>query len=309
MWERQGKFFDGIDGRAQCPVVDILNDGFWRIYFSHRDGNDHSYTSYIDVEEGNPENVLRSSEVPVISPGPRGSVDQAGAMATSIISNGASKYLYYIGWSQRLDVPYFNTTCVAVSSLEGSNWHKIGPILGPDIMDDGYSGTFYPVINHSKTRWTGIYLSCFEWVKIDGRIEPRYNLKRAESQDGTNWTKTGDTVIDIETEHGGASQMTVWYNHMKSMYQGWYSLRDAKNYRDNAEYSYRIRYAESFDLTKWEYEFMSLENCLYPTGDPNDWDGIMCCYPCVVTHENKLYMFYNGNGFGQTGIGYATWEL
>jgi len=35
----------------------------------------------------------------------------------------------------------------------------------------------------------------------------------------------------------------------------------------------------------------------------------MCCYPCVVTHENKLYMFYNGNGFGQTGIGYATWEL
>ena len=148
MWKRQGKFFDGIDGRAQCPVVDILNDGFWRIYFSHRDGNDHSYTSYIDVEEGNPENVLRSSEVPVLSPGPLGSVDQAGAMATSIISNGATKYLYYIGWSQRLDVPYFNTTCMSAASMEGNNWHKIGPILSPDRIDDGYSGTFYPIINH-----------------------------------------------------------------------------------------------------------------------------------------------------------------
>ena len=42
MWQRQGKFFNGIDGRAQCPVVDINNDGFWRIYFSHRDGNNHS---------------------------------------------------------------------------------------------------------------------------------------------------------------------------------------------------------------------------------------------------------------------------
>ena len=50
MWQRQGKFFNGIDGRAQCPVVDINNDGFWRIYFSHRDGNNHSYTSYIDID-------------------------------------------------------------------------------------------------------------------------------------------------------------------------------------------------------------------------------------------------------------------
>ena len=309
MWQRQGKFFDGIDGRAQCPVVDIDNDGFWRIYFSHRDSNNHSYTSYIDVEAGNPENILRNSEAPVLSPGPLGSVDQAGAMATSIITSNTAKYLYYIGWSQRLDVPYFNTTCMSASSIEGNNWYKVGPILSPDRIDDGYSGTFYPVVNHSKTRWTGIYLSCFEWVKIDGRIEPRYNLKRAESQDGTNWTKTGDTVIDIQSSQGGASQMTVWYNPMRGIYQGWYSMRNNRKYRDNHEYAYRIRYAESFDLINWEEYTMSMENCLYATGNTNDWDGIMCCYPCVIEYNKTLYMFYNGNGFGQTGIGYATWEL
>jgi hypothetical protein len=38
----------------------------------------------------------------------------------------------------------------------------------------------------------------------------------------------------------------------------------------------------------------------------SDWENIMVEYPHVIEYENKLYMFYNGNGFGKTGIGYAT---
>jgi hypothetical protein len=35
----------------------------------------------------------------------------------------------------------------------------------------------------------------------------------------------------------------------------------------------------------------------------------MICYPNVVQYRGTLYLFYNGNGFGQTGIGYATCKL
>ena len=38
-WQRQGVIYEGINSRAQVPVVDTNNDGFWRIYFSHRDLN------------------------------------------------------------------------------------------------------------------------------------------------------------------------------------------------------------------------------------------------------------------------------
>jgi hypothetical protein len=31
----------------------------------------------------------------------------------------------------------------------------------------------------------------------------------------------------------------------------------------------------------------------------------MVCYPFIIEDGNKLVMFYNGNDFGKTGIGYA----
>jgi hypothetical protein len=39
--------------------------------------------------------------------------------------------------------------------------------------------------------------------------------------------------------------------------------------------------------------------------NPKDWDYEMIEYPLVIQHKNNLVMFYNGNHFGQTGVGYA----
>ena len=34
----------------------------------------------------------------------------------------------------------------------------------------------------------------------------------------------------------------------------------------------------------------------------------MVCYPYVFEYNDKLYMLYNGNGYGKTGIGLAVLE-
>lgn len=40
-----------------------------------------------------------------------------------------------------------------------------------------------------------------------------------------------------------------------------------------------------------------------------NFDSEMCAYPFIVKKgDGGLLMFYNGNGFGKTGIGYATLE-
>ena len=40
------------------------------------------------------------------------------------------------------------------------------------------------------------------------------------------------------------------------------------------------------------------------------WDSEIITYPYVIRVGNQDLMFYNGNGFGATGFGYATatWE-
>jgi hypothetical protein len=38
------------------------------------------------------------------------------------------------------------------------------------------------------------------------------------------------------------------------------------------------------------------------------WDSEAIAYPYVIKVREKWYMFYNGNGFGKTGFGYAEYE-
>ena len=63
-----------------------------------------------------------------------------------------------------------------------------------------------------------------------------------------------------------------------------------------------LGYAESADGVEWQRrdELVGID-----VGE-DGWDSEMIAYPCVVVHGDREYMFYNGNGFGRSGFGYAT---
>ena len=44
------------------------------------------------------------------------------------------------------------------------------------------------------------------------------------------------------------------------------------------------------------------------TPSSQGWDNQMACYPCLFWHRERLWMSYNGNGYGATGFGLALWE-
>ena len=81
----------------------------------------------------------------------------------------------------------------------------------------------------------------------------------------------------------------------------WYAYRKALNYRTVKENAYRIGYAESKDGCSW----VRKDEQVGITVSDDGWDNMMMSYPNVIKYQNKKYMFYNGNGFGQTGFGYA----
>lgn len=84
----------------------------------------------------------------------------------------------------------------------------------------------------------------------------------------------------------------------------WYSVRNKTDYRKNIKNSYRIKKSTSNDGLSWIKE----DDVELDIDLNSSWDNIMVCYPFIVQKENKLIMFYNGNEFGKTGIGYAVKE-
>ena len=80
------------------------------------------------------------------------------------------------------------------------------------------------------------------------------------------------------------------------------------NYRQNEDInqSYRIVYAESLDGITWKR--LDDSSLSLDISRDSEWDNFMLEYPCVIDVKGKRYMFYNGNGFGETGFGYAVLE-
>jgi hypothetical protein len=46
----------------------------------------------------------------------------------------------------------------------------------------------------------------------------------------------------------------------------------------------------------------------FPGPGRSEWDSQMQAYPFVYRRERAWHMLYNGNGFGQSGIGHAVFS-
>jgi predicted GH43/DUF377 family glycosyl hydrolase len=295
MWEKQGLIFD--NHHSQVPVVDVY-DNFYRIYYSTRiEGK--SNPMFIDVDKNNPKLILKKSEKPMLNLGNPGSFDWAGIMPTEIITVGNKKFLYYIGWSLRVDVPYHNNLGLAISEDNGNTWVKFseGPVFSTSHKEPGYVGTANIIIEDGV--WRMWYLSCLKWINSDHGIEPTYDIKYATSINGIDWVPTGITCIPLEGNEGGISSSRVIKNG--DTYQMWYSIRNKLDYRNNVNNSYRIKKSISKDGINW----VKNNDIELDVSSKNDWENKMVCYPYIVDNGDELIMFYNGNNFGSTGIGYA----
>jgi hypothetical protein len=76
------------------------------------------------------------------------------------------------------------------------------------------------------------------------------------------------------------------------------------DYRTNRERSYRTGYAESQDGVSWE----RMDDAAGIDVSDEGWDSRMIEYPSVYDHGGRRHLLYNGNGFGESGIGHAVLE-
>ncbi|MDT0593855.1 hypothetical protein [Glaciecola petra] len=308
-WEKKGLVFktkaiqSWAQTHAQVPIVDTVDDKMWRIYYASRDDRGRSHTSFIEVEAGRPENILYIHNKPILELGQPGCFDDSGIMPTSILSLGEKKYLYYIGWMRRGSVPFQNAIGLAVSHDNGRTYQRVfaGPIIGQSAKEPFFTGTCC-VIKRDEN-FVAYYLSCVGWEKQNEYFEPLYNIKIARSKNAIDWELNSEIALDLQSEEGGLASASVLNNGNKMSM--WYSVRGKSDYRNNSKQAYRIEYAESSDGLNWVRD--ANNRVLHTSKDA--WDTNMLAYPNVIKYKGKLFMFYNGNGFGQSGFGYATANL
>lgn len=309
-WIKKGLIFS-VDNNAiwmkthaQVPTVDDIGNGRLRIFFSTRNADNISHIGFLEIDTKNPKQVLYVHDKPVLTPGKIGTFDDCGIMPSWVVNHKGEKYLYYVGWNVRNTVPYHNSIGLAKSCDGGLTFERYseGPILDRNYTEP-YFGTLGCILLEGSI-WRMWYLSCTKWVIFNGKPEPYYNIKYAESKDGIKWIQEGKVCIDFknEKECGIARSCVIKEGNI---YKMWYSYRNLENYRTDRMNSYRIGYAESKDGLKWERR----DGEAGIDVSENGWDSQMIEYPCVYEYKGTRYMFYNGNGFGRTGFGYAIMNI
>ncbi len=305
IWEKQRRIFvpDGavpwMRTHAALPVADLMNETTLRIYFAGRDDDGRSRIGWIDVDSDDPASILRIGSQPLLPLGERGTFDDSGMTPSCIVSDVHRKYFYYIGWNPQVTVSYRLAIGLAISEDGGQTFwrHSTGPLLDRDQNEPFFNTA--PCVLRESNRWRMWYVSCTGWHEVNGHPEPEYHVKYAESTDGLSWQRTGIVCVDYDATIQAIGR--PWVVYQGDRYVMWFSYRGLDQYRTNRETSYRIGQAESFDGIHWKRsdDPPGLER------SDDGWDSSMVAYTNVVQIHGRQYCFYNGNGFGRSGIGYA----
>lgn len=297
MWIKQGLIFSPVKNRdwlkshAALPFAEDVEGNSCRVYFS---GRDQRRRSHIGVFETNFENSPRRRPRPrlILAPGPLGAFDDSGVTNSWLVHHRGRKFLYYTGWHLGLTVPFYFYIGLAVSRDNGRTFQKVSnaPLLGPHSADPFLTAS--PCVLVEQGLWRMWYVSGVKWDMIDGKPRHYYHIKYAESKDGINWKRTGKVAIDFKSreEYAIARPCVLKTN---GLYQMWYCCRGD---------SYRIGYAESKDAVHWERKDALAGIDVSAKG----WDSQMLAYPFVFDRKGKRHMLYNGNNYGENGIGWAT---
>ena len=310
-WEKIGRVFNPEDHKregwlnefAQAPST-LIYDAFVRVFFSCRPKADSkgqyvSYSGFVDFDRADLTKVINVSSKPILSLGNRGTFDEFGTYPVSVIKDHNKYLAYYAGWTRCESVP-FNVAIGVAASLDGASFERYGtgPILSytpdePFIL----SG---PKIRRFNNKFYLFYIAGKRWVLDNGKPEPIYTIRLAESTDGFNWIKKGKDLIAprIENDEAQASPDVFFYN---GKYHMFFCYRHSKNYRGK-DFGYRIGYASSENLYDWERDDSKAG---ITVSDGDEWDSEMVSYPHVFELDGQVYMFYLGNQVGKHGFGLA----
>jgi hypothetical protein len=276
---------------AAIPTPDRLDDGSYHIYYSARDTAKRASIGRFRVKiEGDALNVVEVERSPVLGLGELGTFDDAGVTVSCVVRNAARTYLYYTGWSLGVSVPFYMFAGLAISDDGGTTFRRVSnaPLLERNDVDPYLTASPWVVVENG--RWRMWYVSCSRWEPRPGGPRHFYHIRYAESDDGIRWEREGRVAIDYadDAEYALARPFVFKTN---GGYEMWFSKRGP---------GYRLASAGSTDGLIWQRGARPLLDV-----SAAGWDSEMVAYAAAIRSDGRLFLLYNGNGYGANGIGYA----
>ncbi len=299
-WRRQGLLIPAPTSQpwahthAALPVADPLGDGQLDVYYSPRDrkGRAHVAVARVQALGADGELVLVSEEPePVLSPGTLGAFDESGVTVSCIVHCDGHSFLYFTGWTLGVSVPFYFYVGLAIQRAGETSFKRVSPAPVLERSDVDPYLTASPWVLREHGTWRMWYVSCVDWRVADAQPQHRYHIRYAESDDGILWRRDGRVSIDFADMHEYAISRPCVVRD-DDCYRMWFAARGEQ---------YRLGYAESPDGLSWTRS----DSAVGLATSPGGWDSDMLAYPSVVALRGRRYLFYNGNDYGRTGIGYA----
>jgi predicted GH43/DUF377 family glycosyl hydrolase len=283
---------------ATCPTPLLLPSGDLRLYMQCRDADGIGRAGYIDVDADAPNRVLRVCSEPCLDIGLPGTFDENGVLPTCVVALGDGRLLmYYVGFELGTSIRYRLLTGLAISEDGGNHFSRVHqtPVLERSDEELFFRCAAFVLQDHQRIRmW---YAGGGSWTSINDKLMPCYDLRHIESPDGFTWPGTGQIVLPVtdDDEHGFGRP---WVLKSKAGYQLFFSVRK------RSLGQYRLAYAESPDGIHWTRrdELLGLDI------SPGKWDGEAVMYSAVIQAAGHTWLFYNGNNFGEHGMGFAELE-
>lgn len=297
-WEKLGLVFepkipDFTHGSHPCAIR--FKDNIFVIAFTCRDSSrrSHVFLSYATVSEGRMQ--LTGQPKMAMAPGDAGYFDCDGVISVSIVEHQGQYYLYYVGWQNLPEGMWICDTGRAILNLNELTLKKefSGPVLGRDKSNPLFAAA--TAFHVKDGLWRTWYNSGIKWEKRKEGWHHYYGIHHAQSHNGIDWVCDPGLVLPFADEYEYAfGRPSVFY--YEGVYYMWFAHRATKNID-----TYRMGFAKSKDGLKWDRDdaLSGIDVSL------QGWDSEMICYPYIFEHDQRLYMLYNGNGYGRTGFGLA----
>lgn len=276
---------------AALPVPTVLADGSLRILYATRDelGRSRIARANVDLDAMK----VDVDDEPVLDLGRLGAFDDSGVTPSCVVEREGRTFLYYTGWSLGQTVPFYLFAGCAVADGDG-RFERVSsaPLLERDAVDPLLTAS--PWVLVEDDRWRMWYVSATEWETTPARPRHRYHIRYAESDDGLSWSRDGRVSLDFRdaTEYAFGRPCVV---RDDGLYRMWYCVRGD---------TYRIGYAESDDGLEWR----RMDDASGIDLSASGWDSEMQAYPAFVEADRRSLLFYNGNGYGRDGVGWAVRE-
>ncbi len=300
-WEKKGLIYcpdgtiDWMNNSVLTPEPFLLNEETIRIYASFRDKTGIGRIGYLDLDAKNPKNIIKISSKPVLDIGAAGCFDDNGMLLGDVIRVNNKIYMYYVGFQIPSKAKFFAFSGLATSSDNGETFQRIqkSPIL--DRSEEGIFGRcIHTVIHDEKENIFKVwYAVIHNWTYINNIPYPTYYIKYIESPDGIHFPSEGRTCIQCGPEEYRIGRPKVRQLNSSTM--------EMRYTYDTLSKEYKSGYAESKDNINW----IRKDDLSGLSTSPNGFDNEMACYPVVIETKYGTYMFYDGNGMGKTGFGYA----